>query len=159
MKLYPDHPEGVRSDHPDYLPPGDPDNCNSGAELDGIERHPWGFSCTRELHHDDDHAAHGADGEMYARWPQHVEPRLKLRLPPRFYWDHVARDLPPGNLVKETKESVVVSMRSSELDELISDALYYSEERAAFGPEYFGLCASAAATVRAINKQTGGGDA
>lgn len=75
--------------------------------------------------------------------------RRTYRLPPTFYEDHTARDLPAGNVVRETKQHVYVSLDAAEFAELLSDASHYSTP-GMYGPEYLGLVSSARATVRAL---------
>lgn len=72
------------------------------------------------------------------------------RLPPRFYDDHVDRDLPAGVELSRTKTHVVVEMDDYVAEEILDDARYYSEP---YGPDVdFGLKASARATAKAIIK-------
>lgn len=76
-----------------------------------------------------------------------------LRLPPRFYADHVSRDLPAGTVVRRTKTGVYVELTEDEVAEIRSDADYYATAGDAFDTDLRGLVASAKATVRAIDKQ------
>lgn len=56
---------GIHADHARYLPLGETKPwCLSESGQQG------GYTCTRPLGHEDDHAAHGPKNEMYARWPQ-----------------------------------------------------------------------------------------
>ena len=48
----------------DYLPPGDI------GEQWCFAQDSEGYLCTRPEHHQGDHAAHGIDGRMHARWPR-----------------------------------------------------------------------------------------
>ena len=75
------------------------------------------------------------------------------RLPPAFYWDHQARDLPAGQVVRETKTHVYVELDAETWDELRSDASYYSDPGIAADMGLFGLASSARATVKALDKQ------
>jgi hypothetical protein len=80
--------------------------------------------------------------------------RNVYRLPPAFWRDHHARDLPEegySRLVRETKAAVYVELDAAALADLRSDAAYYSDA-AMFERELSGLCASARATVRAIDR-------
>ena len=70
-------------------------------------------------------------------------------LPPRFYHDHVARALPSGTIVRETKSKVFVDLDREAYDDLLSDADYYSNV-SFFEPYLFGLCSSAAATLKIL---------
>jgi hypothetical protein len=63
-------------------------------------------------------------------------------------------DLPEegySRLVRETKAAVYVELDAAALADLRSDAAYYSDA-AMFERELSGLCASARATVRAIDR-------
>lgn len=75
-----------------------------------------------------------------------------LDLPPRFYDDHVARDLPGGVVVKRTTRLVRVELNRAGYDELLADARHYAGDAMA---EYatdggLGLIASARTTVRRL---------
>jgi hypothetical protein len=78
------------------------------------------------------------------------------RLPPAFYWDHVARDLPAGRVVRESKRHVFVELDEAERAELLSDARYYADPAIAADMGLFGLASSARATVRALRAQKEG---
>ena len=81
------------------------------------------------------------------------------RLAPLFVWDHWSRALPEADdaisdRVVETKRQMVVELNELGYDELLSDARYYATEMVAAGfTEGRGLCRSAAAVVRALEKQ------
>jgi hypothetical protein len=77
------------------------------------------------------------------------------RLPPAFYHDHVARDLPGGRIVRETRRHVFVELELEELEELLDDARHYAYSMAVGGFEGYGLIASARATVRALEGTEG----
>lgn len=49
--------------------------------------------------------------------------RLRSR---RFYDDHVARDLPAGRIVRETKTTITVELDEEAFDDLLSDAFHYT---------------------------------
>jgi hypothetical protein len=74
------------------------------------------------------------------------------RLPPTFYDDHVARDLPAGVEVRRTKTHVFVELTDAEVDELLSDARHYATP--GMFPDYPGLVSSARATVKALAPPT-----
>lgn len=88
--------------------------------------------------------------EQETVWPL-VGPTVELALPPRFYEDHVSRDLHPGRVVRRTKSSVVVRLDAAAYADLLSDARYYSDA-AEWGSEYLGLASSARATVKRLLK-------
>jgi len=73
------------------------------------------------------------------------------QLPPRFYWDHVYRDLPAGVVVSETKRYVRVELTRDEYDDLLSDAKHYAYSMGVGGFDDRGLIASARATVKALD--------
>ena len=74
------------------------------------------------------------------------------KLPPRFYYDHRNRDLPSGEIVKETSNYVFVELTDDEKDELVSDARYYVEESSHMPNHLQGLIASARATLRRLEE-------
>jgi hypothetical protein len=82
--------------------------------------------------------------------------RLAVVVPQRFYDDHEARGLVVGEveLVKVLARSYRLRMTTAQLAELRSDAAYYADQVDAFDADLRGLCSSAAATVRAIDKAT-----
>jgi hypothetical protein len=61
VKLY-DPPVGP--DHEDWIGLGDPEDCPATAPAGELV-----WMCTRTAGHDGDHAAHGGDDELAARWP------------------------------------------------------------------------------------------
>lgn len=73
-----------------------------------------------------------------------------IRIPKRFYVDHIERDLEAPAVLKETKSHYWIDGLSPYLDELLSDAEHYAESAPYMEREYLGLCRSAA-TARAIN--------
>jgi phenylpropionate dioxygenase-like ring-hydroxylating dioxygenase large terminal subunit len=72
-----------------------------------------------------------------------------VKLPTRFYVDHMERDLDTPVAVKESARHVWVSLDDPALPELLSDAEHYAAP-GMFEREYFGLVSSARATVKAI---------
>lgn len=71
--------------------------------------------------------------------------------PPRFYDDHVSRDLPGGKIVKRTERLVTVELTDDEAAELLSDAAYYvAAGTDVFGTDSLGLISSARATERRL---------
>jgi hypothetical protein len=92
----------------------------------------------------------------------HGQPRIEqpgatvvVKLPPRFYEDHVSRDLPAGRVVRSTQRHVYVELDRAAHDELESDARFYAEmgSEGAFEPGLSGIVASARATLRALDAQ------
>ena len=75
-----------------------------------------------------------------------------IRIPKRFYDDHVDRDLPAPEIARETKQHYFINATSEHLEELLGDATFHVETKPSFFPEYYGLCESARATARAIEK-------
>lgn len=87
---------------------------------------------------------------------------MKIKLPPVFYWDHVARDLPGGQLLRETKSFVEVELSEEDARELLDDAEYYADpatvrEMLAESPggAALGLQSSARATVKRLRVALG----
>lgn len=76
-------------------------------------------------------------------------PAGTYRLPARFYYDHVERDCLAGTVQRETKQHVYVTLDGADYCDIYSDAVYYSDA-SQFDREYRGLCASARATVAAL---------
>lgn len=80
-------------------------------------------------------------------------PAREYRLPGAFYHHHVAQDLLAGGLVREAGRQVVVLLDGAAWDELRSDAAFYSDGGPAADMRMPGLARSAAATVRALDRQ------
>ena len=77
-------------------------------------------------------------------------PSAVYTVPPRFYADHVARDLPAGTVERETAKAVTVRLNDADYAELLSDARHYATAMGAAGFDDRGLIASARATVRRL---------
>ena len=73
----------------------------------------------------------------------------EVKLPRRFFIDHMERDLPTPTILRETKSHIFSALDDPHLPELMRDADYYRYARY-FDREYFGLCASARATFNAL---------
>ncbi|WP_224962601.1 hypothetical protein [Geomonas subterranea] len=79
---------------------------------------------------------------------------MRIKLPARFFFDHMERDLPPGTIVHAGKALVDVEVTPTELEEIESDALYYADRDGPDGqPD--GLKESAKRTLRRIEKFRG----
>lgn len=77
--------------------------------------------------------------------------RLVVELPPRFYDDHVARDLPAGEELHRTARMVMVALTRDEWVELRSDAEHYADGMGGeLDRSYLGLVSSARATLRRL---------
>jgi hypothetical protein len=78
--------------------------------------------------------------------------RLVVELPPRFYDDHVSRELPSGEVIHRTAREVTVLLTEEEWAELRSDAEHYAGgARNGFeDPGLLGLVTSARATLRRL---------
>jgi len=74
------------------------------------------------------------------------------RLPPLFYDDHVARDLPAGTVVKRNPRAVYVVLTAAELKEMKSDANHYATSMKDAGFDNPGMITSAKATLKALAK-------
>lgn len=81
-----------------------------------------------------------------------------IRIPERFYVDHMERDLPTPEDIGESTRYAVVRADDPALPELLNDAEYYAHP---FGPDAgpAGVTMSAKATVRAIRDVIGWDDA
>lgn len=74
-----------------------------------------------------------------------------IRIPDRFYRDHMDRDLPTPEVVRFTSRHIYISSDDPALPELLDDAEYYADP---WGPDGgIGLRMSAKATVKAIKSQ------
>ena len=81
-----------------------------------------------------------------------------IKIPKRFYEDHVERDLPAPQILKETNQHFFIDFHSEHLMELLSDASYYADPEsygAVFGSPLSALIRSARATESAIKKHLG----
>jgi hypothetical protein len=80
-----------------------------------------------------------------------TERSIEVTIPSVFYWDHVDRDLPAGEIIKSYANGrLFVRLDEDEFNELLSDAEYYAEGGGGLTSEYRGLMASARATVKAL---------
>lgn len=75
---------------------------------------------------------------------------LVVKLPAKFYLDHVARSLPAGRLLHEGARHVRVALDHDAFADLLSDAHYYADPATAAMMGDTGLAASARATVRRL---------
>ena len=77
-----------------------------------------------------------------------------IKIPKRFYDDHYERDLESPLIVKETKTHYWISADDEHLNELYTDAEFYSAPYvdARPGDYLWGIVVSARATVKAIEK-------
>lgn len=77
-----------------------------------------------------------------------------IRVPERFYVDHMERDLPTPEDIGNARNYVTIRVDDPALHELLGDAEYYAD---VFGPDLapIGVRASARATVRAIRNAVG----
>ena len=72
-----------------------------------------------------------------------------IRIPRRFFDDHLDRDLPTPIPVRESARHVWLDSEDGDLGELLNDANYYSHDVDAAPP---GVVLSARATVRAVRE-------
>ena len=78
-----------------------------------------------------------------------------IRIPKMFYIDHVDRDLPAPEIVRETKRHYFIDAKSEHLSEFLADAEFYWDPTlfaCEFGDPLWGLIRSANATEKAIKK-------
>ena len=79
-----------------------------------------------------------------------------IRIPHRFYIDHVERGLPAPGVLKRTKSHLWIDALSRDIPELLDDAEHYANNIDARDfPELFGLVRSARATAKAIRDHMG----
>ena len=77
----------------------------------------------------------------------------QVKVPQRFYLDHVNRDLPAGKIVKTSGKHFIIEVDQATFDELLNDAQFYADASYVIeqmGREYIGLVRSAQSTVRAL---------
>ena len=74
-----------------------------------------------------------------------------LRIPGGFWGDHMFRDCTPAESVEVKGRSVVVTLTDEALQDLYTDAVYYSDGLG--GDGYDPLASSAQRTVKAIRTQ------
>ncbi len=77
---------------------------------------------------------------------------MLIRIPSRFYEDHVERDLPVPSVIKETQRYIWIDADSPHLSEFLDDAKHYAGDAISLSdfPDLIGVKASAKATVKAI---------
>jgi hypothetical protein len=78
---------------------------------------------------------------------------MEVKLPPKFYHDHVQRDLPGGTVVKENSRHVWVELNRDDAEELLSDAEHYANPVNGYTSDYPGLAASARATAKKLRRK------
>ena len=83
-----------------------------------------------------------------------IEMKRLVRIPKRFYDDHVERELPAPEIIKQTKRHYWIDLNSEHLSELLSDADYYGDYLG-FEEYLYPIIHSAKATAAAIEKQIG----
>lgn len=97
-----------------------------------------------------------AERQACALWAQGIEaytieaPSAVYALPPRFYFDHAARDLAAGIIERETARLVYVRLDAADYRELESDAAHYADSMRAAGYDDIGMISSARATLRRL---------
>jgi len=77
-----------------------------------------------------------------------------VRIPKRFYQDHVERDLPAPAVVKSTNLHYWIDLDDASIADLMSDAEFYKDEMTSGYADrtIFGLQRSAQATYDAIKE-------
>ena len=77
---------------------------------------------------------------------------MKYKIPPRFYFDHLARECGnSGKIVRSTKNYLIVDLDDIALSDLLDDANYYAEN-GDMSADLRGITLSARATIKAIDK-------
>ena len=95
---------------------------------------------------------HTAAERLPSREVRFDGPTRVYTLAAKFFFDHVSRDCVHGEIISETKRSVKVRMDEKLYVELMSDAICWSDP-SDFDSDMRNLCASARATVEALEKQ------
>lgn len=75
---------------------------------------------------------------------------MTVRIPRRFYEDHVDRDLPAPPIVRATVRHYFIDATHPDAAELLSDARFYASEYPYMDAYYVGLGRSAQATADAL---------
>lgn len=70
-----------------------------------------------------------------------------IRIPRRFFDDHLERDLPTPAIVRETNSHYFIDPADAALSELVSDARHYAD---GLDDAPLGIVTSARATLRAL---------
>lgn len=80
-----------------------------------------------------------------------------MKIPKRFYIDHIERDLEAPDILRETKHHYYIDASQREaLAELLSDADFYADWLTGnrnYDSYLFGIITSAVATAKAIRSQ------
>lgn len=78
----------------------------------------------------------------------------RIKIPKRFYQDHVERDLDAPPIIRQTQSHIWIDANSQHLSELLADADFYADPKTYGGTQFAsdsqGLIKSAKATKRAI---------
>jgi hypothetical protein len=74
-------------------------------------------------------------------------------LPATFVLDAFSRGLNVGTLISSNKKQARIESTEEQINELFSDAAYYSSESKYLGSDFKSICQSAAATMASILKQ------
>jgi hypothetical protein len=83
-----------------------------------------------------------------------TEPTVTVTVPPRFFEDHAWRACLGHEVTASvSRDKLVADLHPCDIRELLSDARHYASGVSDYGPEFFGVCMSAKATVNAITKQ------
>jgi hypothetical protein len=73
-----------------------------------------------------------------------------IKIPKRFYDDHIGRDLEAPRVVRETQRHYFIEAKSQHMDELMDDAWYHATQVDDCGGFVGGVVKSADATVNAL---------
>jgi hypothetical protein len=85
-------------------------------------------------------------------WRDHMDRELVTNSGERGEWDRVAQVYVGGYEVRRTRTGVVVRLHELDVEELWSDADHYGTFTGSDFQDNFGLCTSARATVKRIEK-------
>lgn len=75
---------------------------------------------------------------------------VTVTLPPKFFDDHLQRELPGGAIISLKSKSITVVLDRQALRDLKSDADYYASFWGQDRTENLGVCVSAAATLKRL---------
>ena len=75
---------------------------------------------------------------------------VTVKIPKKFYVDHIERDCEPGTIIKETKKHYTMELIETAYYDLKSDSDYYSDCGESMGFDMQWLISSARATHQAI---------
>lgn len=85
-------------------------------------------------------------------WRDHMNRDLVTHSGPLGEWNHLDGHYVGGYEIGRTKTGIIVRLHEDDIDELYSDAEHYATFTGSDFQDNFGLCGSARATVKRIQK-------